>query len=106
MMVRISEGFAYFRQLLTDRLERIQDLGLGYDFASVSLESFGRTFKRHALNLDQHVYMLESLDIILGEEAVAFGISLRADEFRKLVCPETYQGGALPQDFSYFADCV
>ena len=95
-----------FCELLADAFERFQHLGLVYDILLLALEPLGRTFQGKAFDLYKKMDVLECLDILLGEKAVALGISLRLDEFREFICPETDQGCAFADDLGYFTYCV
>ena len=102
----ILEFRSYFSELLTDGLERLKHTGFADDILTVPLEPLRGTFKGQALDLDQHMDVLECLDIFLLEETVSFGISFRLDEFRELIGPETHQRGAFTQNLGDFTDGV
>ena len=105
-MFRIVQLRTDFCKLLADRFERIQHAGLVDDILAVSLKPLGCTLKSKPLHLHEHMDILECLHILLLEQTVTLGISLRTYELRELISPETHQRGAFAQNFGNFADCV
>src|SRR5574344_79792 len=87
-----------FEQLFPDCLERLEDTQVARHGRALCGDFLCRPVKCHALLLHQKMNLLESLDIGSHKLPVTLRISLRPDEPRKRIGPESDERNGLSDD--------